>query len=127
MKLLVLVASVGLAVGCSRSEPEQQPQRAAQRVQDPEAAKRLIGQGAVVIDVRSPGEYEGGHVANATNIPVDEVERRLAEVEKLTGGDRTKPVVVYCGKGSRAAKAKQILDAAGYTGVVNGGGLDDLQ
>jgi phage shock protein E len=35
-------------------------------------------------------------------------------------------VVVYCAAGRRAAKAKQQLDAAGYTNVVNGGGFDDL-
>ena len=80
-----------------------------------------------MIDVRTPAEFKGGHVPNATNIPVDEVERRLAEVDKLTGGDRAKPVVLYCGKGGRAAKAKQVLESAGYERVINGGGFDDLQ
>ena len=51
----------------------------------------------------------------------------VAAVDKLTGGDKAKPVVVYCAKGGRAQKAKEALEAAGYTHVVNGGGYDDLR
>jgi phage shock protein E len=46
---------------------------------------------------------------------------------KLTSGDKSKPIVVYCAAGSRAAKAKRTLESAGYTQVVNGGGLDELR
>lgn len=126
--VLVLLAASFLAASCSRGEPEKQaPTTASKPSKDPEAAKRMIAEGATVIDVRSPEEFQGGHLPNATNIPVDEFEKRLGDVEKLTGGDRAKPVVVYCAKGGRAAKAKQVLDGAGYQRVVNGGGLDDLQ
>ena len=126
--VIVLVAATFLAASCSRGEPDKQVPAASPRPgKDPEAAKRLIAEGATVIDVRSPEEFQDGHLPNATNIPVDEVERRLADVDKLTGGDRAKPVVVYCARGSRAAKAKATLDGAGYQRVVNGGGLDDLQ
>jgi len=51
----------------------------------------------------------------------------VGAVDKLVGGDKTKPVVVYCARGGRAQKAKDQLDAAGYTHVVNGGGYDDLR
>lgn len=128
--LVPLLATLSLAAGCSRSEPEKQappPPTAPRPAKDPETAKRMIGEGATVIDVRSPEEFQSGHLPSAVNIPVDEFAGRLAEVDKLVGGDRGKPVVVYCAKGSRAAKAKQVLDGAGYQRVVNGGGLDDLQ
>jgi phage shock protein E len=58
---------------------------------------------------------------------VADVARRMAEVEQLVGGDKTKPVVVYCGAGPRAAKAKRELEAAGFTHVVNGGGFKHLR
>ena len=45
---------------------------------------------------------------------------------QLVGGDKAKPVVVYCASGARSRKAQQQLEAAGYTNVVNGGGYDDL-
>lgn len=93
---------------------------------DPEAAKKLIAAGAVVLDVRNPDEFATGHVPNAVNIPVGEVSGRLDEVARLVGDDKTKPIVVYCAAGRRAAKAKETLAAAGYSQVVNGGGYDDL-
>jgi phage shock protein E len=94
---------------------------------DPATARKLIAGGATVLDVRTPEEYADGHVPSATNLPVQDVAQRIADVDKLVGGDKTKPVVVYCAKGGRAAKAKQALEAAGYTNVVNGGGFADLR
>lgn len=117
-------------VACSKSEPTPAPKPAAQapaKTIEPQHARELISHGAVVVDVRTPDEFADGHLANATNIPVQEFATRIAEVDKLVAGDRTRPVVVYCAAGSRAAKAKAQLDAAGYTQVVNGGGYDDLR
>lgn len=93
---------------------------------DPEKARQLIAAGATVLDVRTPAEYGDGHVDKATNIPVGDFAARIAEVDKLVGGDKTKPVVVYCAAGKRAHAAQLQLEAAGYTNVVNGGGWDDL-
>jgi rhodanese-related sulfurtransferase len=92
---------------------------------DPAQAKQLIAQGATVLDVRSPDEFTGGHLPQATNMPVQSFD--VGAVDKLVGGDKSKPIVVYCAKGGRAQKAKDQLDAAGYTHVVNGGGYDDLR
>lgn len=94
---------------------------------DPTTAKAWIAAGATVIDVRTPDEFKDEHLPQATNIPVGEFAGRLAEVDKLVGGDHGKQVVVYCAAGSRAAQAKAQLDAAGYTNVVNGGGYDDVR
>ena len=94
---------------------------------DSAVARDLIDKGAVVLDVRTTDEFKDDHLEKAVNIPVQDFSKRIAEVDKLTGGDKSKPIVVYCGAGARAAKAKEQLDAAGYKVVVNGGGLDDLQ
>jgi phage shock protein E len=124
----ILIAAVLAFAGCSKSEaPAPPPETPAKPAKDPAAARKLIAEGAVVLDVRTADEYADGHVPSATNLPVQEMPRRIAEVDKLVGGDKAKPVVVYCGAGKRAAKVKQQLEAAGYTSVVNGGGYDDLR
>lgn len=87
----------------------------------------MIARGAVVIDVRTADEFGGGHLPNATNIAVADIGGQLDQVDKLVGGDKSKEIVLYCAAGSRAAKAKKILDEAGYQHVVNGGGYDDLR
>ena len=119
--------------GCSKSEKPAAkdtpaaPAAAAAKAVDPEAAKKMISSGAVVIDVRTTDEFAEGHLPQAVNIPIEDWGTRFAEVEKLAGNDKAKPIVVHCASGQRAGKAKTQLGAAGYSNVVNGGGLDDLQ
>ena len=125
-----------LVAACSKSEPAKSgesnqpakadPAAAARATKDPAKAKEMIANGAVVIDVRTADEYAGEHLAQSTNIPLDQLGSRLADVEKLTGGDKSKPVVLHCAAGGRAGKAKKQLEEQGYTNVVNGGGYDDL-
>ncbi|MGE0549045.1 MAG: rhodanese-like domain-containing protein [Kofleriaceae bacterium] len=100
---------------------------AAKPSKNPAEAKKLIAAGAVVIDVRPSPEFSQDHLPNAVNIPVAELPTRLAEVDKLVGSDKTKPIVVYCMAGGMASKAKRELAAAGYSNVENGGGIDDLR
>ncbi|MBA3460339.1 MAG: rhodanese-like domain-containing protein [Deltaproteobacteria bacterium] len=128
MRTVLLVLSMA-AAGCSRTEPtsKRDPATTTKPTQDPAAARKLIDSGAIVLDVRTADEFAAEHLPNATNIPVDKVAEQLAQVDKLAGGDKSKPIVVYCAAGARSAKAKQTLESAGYTRVVNGGGLDDLR
>ena len=80
----------------------------------------------MVVDVRTPEEYGGGHLPGATNIPFGEIGRRVADVDQLVGGEigasRWSSIAPPA---SRQARARS--EAAGYTHVVNGGGLGDLQ
>lgn len=131
-RCLVLVVALG---GCSKSEPASKPQpdtakpaaaSATKKAKDPARAKELIANGAPAVDVRTADEVAEGKLPNALHVPVDEVGTRIAEIDKLVGGDKSKPIVVYCASGARSAKAQQTLEAAGYTNVVNGGGYDDL-
>jgi thioredoxin 1 len=59
-----------------------------------------------LIDVRTPAEYSGGHLANATNINFNAPDFATA-IQKL---DRNKPVMVYCAAGGRSAKALKMLN-----------------
>ncbi len=125
--LVSLILALPLA-GCSKSESAvPPPAETAKRGKDPAKAREMIATGAIVVDVRTPDEFAEGSLPRAANIPIQDFSGRIAEVEKLAGGDKTRPIVVYCAVGGRAAKAKQQLEAAGYTQVVNGGGFDDLR
>lgn len=127
MKRALLVSWLGLALaGCSQSESPKPAAPPTSTAKDPDAARALIASGAIVVDVRTADEYAERHLPDAVNIPVQELSGRLDEVATLVGNDKARPIVVYCGAGARAAKAKAQLDAAGYSRVVNGGGLDDL-
>lgn len=76
---------------------------------DGAAARKLVQDGALLVDVRTPGEFASGHITGATNIPVQEIERRIGEL-----GPKGRPVVLYCRSGARSAQAARILTAAGY-------------
>ncbi len=67
-----------------------------------------------VIDVRTPGEFQGGHAPGSRNIPLDQLEARVSEV------DRTRPVILCCATGARSGLATQWLRALGYD-VTNAG------
>lgn len=81
-------------------------------------ARRLVERGAVLLDVRSPGEFAGGHIEGAINLPVQELHARLGEV-----GERTRAVVVYCRSGVRSASASATLRRAGFAAVHDLGGI----
>jgi phage shock protein E len=128
--LCVLTLLAAFAAACSQSSPPAPPAGKAETAaaplpdRDPALARRLVASGAVLLDVRTPEEYEARHLDGAVNIPVADLDGRLAEIEKLTGGDKHKPIVVHCQAGGRAARAKTRLLEAGYTQVTNMGGID---
>lgn len=76
----------------------------------------LIQNGALVVDVRSAGEFAGRHFENAVNIPynlvVNEIRNHVSDKERT--------IIVYCHSGPRAAVAKRALKSAGYVNVING-------
>ncbi len=92
---------------------------------EPERARRLVEQeGAILLDVRTPEEFEDGHLPGAINIPHDEVPERIDEIDARVKS-RDAPVVVYCRSGRRASQAQQSLQQQGFSQVVNLGGLSD--
>lgn len=59
----------------------------------------------IVLDVRSKGEYQTGHINGSKLMPVSEVASRIAELEKFRG----KPILVHCASGGRSPKAVNVL------------------
>ncbi|MFV5702574.1 rhodanese-like domain-containing protein [Flavobacterium sp. XS2P12] len=82
----------------------------------------LIKQGAIVLDVRSKGEYTGGHIKGAVNIPVDTLRNNLYQLK-----DKNQTIITCCTSGMRSASAESILKSNGFTQVYNGGGWRSLQ
>ena len=74
---------------------------------------------ALVIDVRSSGEYASGHVQGAINLPLDRLEQEIGRVAP----DKSVPVLMYCLSGGRSGGACQLMHQLGYRQVVNGGSV----
>lgn len=83
--------------------------------------KELLKNGATLVDVRSKGEYQGGHIKGSINIPLDSLNSSLAKIKK----DKT--IIICCASGMRSASAKSILQSKGFSTVHNGGGWMNLQ
>ena len=81
--------------------------------------KTAVDSGAYVLDVRTPEEFAGGHIASAINLPLDQVEARSSEVPS------DKPVYVICRSGNRSKQASDILKKAGKDVKNVGGGMND--
>lgn len=83
--------------------------------------EELLNDGGVIVDVRSKAEFNGGHLKNSVNIPLDSLQNSLGKL------DKTKPVITCCASGIRSGSAKRILKSNGFEEVVNGGGWASLQ
>ena len=83
---------------------------------------QLIKEGAVILDVRTKGEYAGGHIKGSINISVDQLKPNLNRLS-----DKKKPIITCCASGMRSGTAKSILESNGYTNVYNGGSWIGLQ
>ncbi|WP_291633894.1 rhodanese-like domain-containing protein [Clostridium sp.] len=77
-----------------------------QNVSGEEAAKLIKeNKGLVILDVRSKGEYQSGHINGSKLMPVSEIASRIGEIEKFRG----KPILVHCASGGRSPKAVNVL------------------
>jgi phage shock protein E len=81
-------------------------------------ARKLVQEGALLVDVRSAGEFAGGHIEGAINIPMQDLKGRLDEL-----GDNRSEIVVYCQSGGRSAIAKRLLERNGFENVHDLGGI----
>lgn len=86
-------------------------------------ATRLLANGAVVIDVRTAGEFAMEHLPHALNIPLSEVREQIARQIP----DKSRVILVHCHAGGRSEIAKRRLKAMGYTNVHNLGSFGRAQ
>ena len=81
-------------------------------------AKTLVSKGALLVDVRSTGEFSDGHIQGAINIPIQDLSSRMDEL-----GNKSGEIVLYCQSGGRSAMAKRLLESNGFTRVHDMGAI----
>jgi phage shock protein E len=84
------------------------------RITPPQVAE-LLSQGALIIDVRTPKEFDSGSLPGAVNLPLDEITDRI----KSVAPDKDKPLLLHCLSGTRSGMARSRLKALGYSNVHN--------
>jgi rhodanese-related sulfurtransferase len=82
-----------------------------------EEAKKMVEEGAQLIDVRADHEWEMGRIEGATHLPLAELSERVREI------DKDRPVVLYCRGGNRSTMAAEALAAEGYEAAKLSGGI----
>lgn len=78
-------------------------------------------QNGTIVDVRSPQEFNEGHVTGSINIPLQDIDRSLAKFRKLPA-----PIITCCASGNRSGMAMSQLQAAGIE-AINGGSWGSVQ
>jgi phage shock protein E len=81
----------------------------------PEAARKHLQEGALVVDVRSAGEYRGEHLPKAVNIPLEDLQNSMSGRVK----DKNQVLLLHCLSGTRSGIAKRQLKGMGYQNVFN--------
>lgn len=127
MKKLVIIVIIlitglgvyGIATSKDSSPPQQQPQQQAKTFASIQSDVKL---GAKLYDVRTAAEYKAGHFENAINFSLQDM-----QAGKLPDVAKDNKVYVYCQSGNRSAQAAAILKQAGFTNVIDLGGLQDVQ
>ena len=116
---MLLVVTLSSAMGCSKGSSE------AYNEIDSTKTVELIGEtkNILVIDVRDADAYAEGHLTNAINIPFDEFEEKIADLE----GYKDQTIVLICNTGNKSGKAGKMLVDKGFTKVYNAeDGMDEF-
>ena len=78
---------------------------------------------ALILDVRTVGEFRGGHIPNAKNIPIQELNSQLSNLN----ASKDDNIIVYCASGGRSSSAANILSKNGFSKVYNLGGIGNYK
>jgi rhodanese-related sulfurtransferase len=116
LAVVAAIASVGLLAGCSSNN------EAAKKVDPVEFSEVIAQPGVIILDVRTPEEFNAGHIANAININVAD-SNFSSEVSKL---DKNATIAVYCRSANRSAVATNEMADLGFTDMydMQGGIID---
>lgn len=82
--------------------------------------KEMLNNGGVIVDVRTKGEYNSGHIKGSINIPLDQLGGNLKKFKK------DQPIITCCASGMRSGSAKSMLKSKGFENTVNGGSWHSL-
>lgn len=111
-RISFILLALLLLVGCSTSSKLS-----------PSQAWSKIDEGAVLVDVRTPAEYQSGHIEGAINISLDQIKTKPDQLAL----NHSSELVLYCQSGNRAGQAESILKSHGFKRVYNAGGYSNLK
>jgi phage shock protein E len=121
MKKLIYLLLIGFTlISCQAQQKDQ----TVEVVPPAEFSQKIDVEKGQVIDVRTPKEYNAGHIEGAVNMHIydKDFEQRVDKLQK------DEPVYVYCKVGGRSAEAVEILKAKGFTDIIElEGGIDAWQ
>jgi rhodanese-related sulfurtransferase len=118
MKNIILVLLLVIANSC-KSQNDKTIE-----VIDIETVKtEVIGKDVQLVDVRTPDEYDAGHIDDAINIDIMNMKIFAAKFDEL---DKEKPIYIYCKLGGRSNKASKVLEEMGFVTIYDySGGYDE--
>lgn len=122
-----LAASLALLSGCALSRAkedtaEDMPDKAAyHKISAEEAYEMMVSQEVVIVDVRTPEEYDGGHIPNAILVPNESIGDDMPEALP----DKEATLLIYCRSGRRSKEASEKLLKLGYKSIYEFGGIID--
>ena len=122
-----LAASLALLSGCALSKAkkdkaEDMPDNAAyHKISAEEAYEMMVSQEVVIVDVRTPEEYDGGHIPNAILVPNESIGDDMPEALP----DKEATLLIYCRSGRRSKEASEKLLKLGYKSIYEFGGIID--
>lgn len=116
LNLALIAAAIATPLASQAAPAKKAAAHAKAAAQQPARAK------GVWIDVRTPEEFNEGHLQGAVNVPHDQIASQIARISP----DKKAPVNLYCRSGRRAEAALEELKKLGYTNVTNHGGYQDL-
>jgi rhodanese-related sulfurtransferase len=116
---LVAFGVAFLRSGTSAQQPVAMAQIADITPTDYQSQFISTGKPHLLVDVRTTEEFASGHIAGSVNIVLDTIEARLNDIP------RDRPVVLYCRSGNRSAQAATLLAKAGYTNILDLGGINE--
>ncbi len=121
---LLIICAMILASGCGGDVPSETDAQDAQysQISQEEAVKMMDEvSGYLIVDVRRPDEYAGGHIPGAVNVPNEDI---LDEMPAALP-DKDQILFIYCRTGRRSKEAAEKLAGMGYTNVYEFGGIED--
>lgn len=80
-----------------------------------QATQLMNRENALVLDVRDAASYGAGHILGARNLPLDDLDKRIGELDKF----KSRPVIVVCEAGNSSTRAVRALKARGFAQVLN--------
>ena len=122
-----LAASLALLSGCALSKAkadtaEDMTGKAAyQKISAEDAYEMMVSQEVVIVDVRTPEEYDGGHIPNAILVPNESIGDDMPEALP----DKEATLLIYCRSGRRSKEASEKLLKLGYKSIYEFGGIID--